>query len=151
MDKNFIIIGEASETDSENESNNINNDHVEIQKSEKNVKGEVIHGEDSESDEDDIRVPIQKVNSNYDGILHKKLQESNNMLRNSIDQLVLSNTNEMKNILLSSEQDLMRSQNTLQNSLTSFKTLNGNSENILTKLKCILESNFFSDVKTNIK
>ncbi|XP_057664056.1 biogenesis of lysosome-related organelles complex 1 subunit 3 [Diorhabda carinulata] len=146
MNKPLVISGEASETDSEDESptvkvNNLTN----------SVQGAVITGEDSESDNDTYSSVVPKGEVKYDSLFHQKLREQNEKLKVSFENICQSPVNEAGKTLNLIDQNLIRSQITLQIAVTSLKTLSINSLTIKSKLHSLLSSNFLSNVILNDK
>ncbi|KAG5891471.1 hypothetical protein JTB14_004414 [Gonioctena quinquepunctata] len=154
MNKPVIICGEASETDSEDDSNlNLNNAMT------KSVQGAIITGEDSES-ENDIETTTastvsawkqmpQEKNDTYNSLFHQKLRECNGQLHNDIQHICQNTLNDANRNLNMIEQQLLRSQLTMQNAVTSLKTLSINSLTIKSKLHSLLSSNFLSNISVN--
>lgn len=166
MQKSVIVSGEASETDSDNEAPSS------IPSPAKSaIHGEVIKGEDSESEEEQasvtsafaalgpiISTPIsaRKIEPNYyendskyDTLLHKKLFECNRYLHEQISQFSQYNMTDAAKSLTDVEQQLLQSQLTLEGAITSLRCLNVNSIAIRNKLKHVLEGDFLNTIKTD--
>ncbi|CAH1101861.1 unnamed protein product [Psylliodes chrysocephalus] len=153
MNTSVVVTGEAPETDSEEEGgNNLVNAMT------KSVQGAVITGEDSESDTE-IEVSVASATSalnheelldsnniKYNSLFHQKLREHNEQLNNSVDNICQSTVNEANKHLNVIEQQLLRSQMTMQNAVASLKTLSINSLSIKSKLHSLLSSNFLANV-----
>lgn len=74
------------------------------------------------------------------------LGEYNEQLNNSVDNICQSTVNEANKHLNVIEQQLLRSQMTMQNAVASLKTLSINSLSIKSKLHSLLSSNFLANV-----
>ncbi|KAJ8922079.1 hypothetical protein NQ315_008720 [Exocentrus adspersus] len=163
MNKPTVISGEASETDSEDESNTT------IPKSMfQSVQGAVVTGEDSESETGKETIYLHdgsiasavsalnqsndsKVNDNkYDSLLHQKLKEYNTRLYNDLEGLAQNTINEAGKQLNSIDQQLLRSQLTLQSAVTSLKSLSINSLTMKSKLHSMLSAKFLPNVKVEV-
>ncbi|XP_074041028.1 biogenesis of lysosome-related organelles complex 1, subunit 3 isoform X2 [Leptinotarsa decemlineata] len=119
MDKPVIISGEASETDSEEDFN-----PKMVHDVTKSVQGAIITGEDSESENG----------------------KQNSQLHNDIENLCQSTVNKARKNLNDIDQQLLRSQFTVQNAVTSLKSLSVNSLTLKSKLHSLLSANFLSNV-----
>ncbi|XP_050498774.1 biogenesis of lysosome-related organelles complex 1 subunit 3 [Diabrotica virgifera virgifera] len=156
MNKSVVITGEASETDSEDE---IQNNTLKAMT--KTVQGAVITGEDSESDtEIDNSVAsatsalnqkeLLEVNeSKCNSLFHQKLREYNEQLNHSFETHCQNTVHEASKNLNVIDQHLLRSQITMQNAVTSLKTLSINSLSIKSKLHSLLSSKFLTNVTLN--
>ncbi|XP_048526596.1 uncharacterized protein LOC125505862 [Dendroctonus ponderosae] len=153
MSKPFIISGEASETESEDES--MPSIHLDLTKS---IQGAVILGENSESDNDNegsIASAISAIHFNdcdssscidHDSLFQQKLCESNTSLYNTLESLFQSTIGEAEKTLGSVEHQLLKSQITLQGAVTSLKTLSVNSLTLKNKFHSLLSSNFLPNI-----
>ncbi|CAG9824096.1 unnamed protein product [Phaedon cochleariae] len=156
MSKPVIISGEASETDSENDAD----DKVNIMT--KSVQGAIVTGEDSESENENeasIASALSALNFNpestmetpeeentYDSLFHQKLRDCNIQLYNNIESTYQNVISQASRNLNNIEQQLLRSQLTMQNAVMSLKTLSVNSLMIKSKLHSLLSSDFLSNV-----
>ncbi|XP_023012793.1 biogenesis of lysosome-related organelles complex 1, subunit 3 isoform X1 [Leptinotarsa decemlineata] len=154
MDKPVIISGEASETDSEEDFN-----PKMVHDVTKSVQGAIITGEDSESENefDSVASAISALNqapqsdrskekSPTDSLFHQKLRKQNSQLHNDIENLCQSTVNKARKNLNDIDQQLLRSQFTVQNAVTSLKSLSVNSLTLKSKLHSLLSANFLSNV-----
>lgn len=162
MKKSIIVSGEASETESEPD--------IPVSPTKSAVHGEVIKGEDSESEEEQGSVSsaisaLEPTNSNpnpllkasnsfeydskYDTLLHRKLLECNKYLHDQVNHYTETNINEAAKSLSDVEQQLLQSQLTLEGAITSLRSLNVNSIAIRNKLKDVLEGDFLNTIKTD--
>ncbi|XP_076253241.1 biogenesis of lysosome-related organelles complex 1, subunit 3 isoform X1 [Rhynchophorus ferrugineus] len=155
MNNPVVVYGEASETDSEDESKPVIK--IEMVNS---VQGAVIPGEDSESDnENDASIASavsalhilnlstdSNENIDYDTLFQQKLKESNTSLYNNLEHFVQSTINEAGKSLDSIEQHLLKSQITLQGAVSSLKLLSVNSLTLKNKLHSLLSSKFLNNI-----
>ncbi|XP_019881265.1 biogenesis of lysosome-related organelles complex 1 subunit 3 isoform X2 [Aethina tumida] len=155
MSKPVVISGEASETDSE--------DEVVIPiNSALGVKGEVVTGEDSESEDENggsvcsaesamhqSHTTDNVKNIQYDSLLHQKLRECNIKLHNDIETHCDNCIEEASKTLNVIDQQLLKSQVTLQNAATSLKTLSATSVTLKNKLQSLLSAKFLPNVKVH--
>jgi hypothetical protein len=156
MNKPIIISGEASETDSEDE----------VPKNEPlmlttPIQGAVITGEDSESEnENDASIcsavsALNETNTHTkkedcdknDSLLHQKLRECNGKLHQDVQSFCQNIVGEAGKNLASIDQQLIKSQLTLQNAVTSLKSLSANSLAIKNKLQSLLSAQFIPNIK----
>ncbi|XP_030751853.1 uncharacterized protein LOC115879276 [Sitophilus oryzae] len=158
MSNRVVVLGEAPETESEDEEEPIVKFEVV-----NSVQGAVIPGEDSESDnENDASIasavsalhlinPSNDPNDNieYDSLFQQKLRESNNSLYNNLEHFVQSTLNEAGKTLDSVEQQLLKSQMTLQGAVQSLKSLSVNSLTLKNKFHSLLSSNFLSNITSS--
>ncbi|XP_018570246.1 biogenesis of lysosome-related organelles complex 1 subunit 3 [Anoplophora glabripennis] len=159
MSKPVVISGEASETDSEDELNTKTLKNVMMQ----SVQGAMITGEDSESEyENDASIAsaVSALNqsnfenknheeSKYDSLFHQKLKEYNARFHNNLEGFTQNTVNEAGRKLNTIDQQLLRSQLTLQNAVTSLKSLSINSLTVKSKLHSLLSAKFLPNVKVN--
>ncbi|XP_017774504.1 PREDICTED: uncharacterized protein LOC108561045 isoform X3 [Nicrophorus vespilloides] len=130
MESKLVVRGEASETESEDEPINIT-ESLSVQATMANSrKGEVITGEDSESD--------------------SETEDDNKQLYRDLDGFTTETITKARDVLNTAEQELIKSQITLQGALTALRGLNHNSAAIKNKLRDILSSNFISNINKNI-
>ncbi|XP_044257770.1 biogenesis of lysosome-related organelles complex 1 subunit 3 [Tribolium madens] len=158
MNKPVIISGEASETDSEDEAPKKEPLIVTAP-----IQGAVITGEDSESENEndasicsavsalnEVSSPIKKENCDkYDSLLHQKLRECNGKLHHDIECFCQNVIGENGKNLISIDQQLIKSQLTLQNAVTSLKSLGANSLSIKNKLHSLLSAQFIPNIKVS--
>ncbi|XP_017774422.1 PREDICTED: uncharacterized protein LOC108561045 isoform X2 [Nicrophorus vespilloides] len=157
MESKLVVRGEASETESEDEPINIT-ESLSVQATMANSrKGEVITGEDSESDsETENQLPraaeksMNKPKKTYETLLIRKLKDDNKQLYRDLDGFTTETITKARDVLNTAEQELIKSQITLQGALTALRGLNHNSAAIKNKLRDILSSNFISNINKNI-
>ncbi|XP_060523628.1 uncharacterized protein LOC132700377 [Cylas formicarius] len=152
MDKSLVITGEASETESEEEAEEIEIDLAH------SIQGAVISGEDSESENETNasvdsaisaldQFQCQEEKFEKDSLLHQKLRETNNQLYNNIENFTQNLVTDTHKSLGAIDQQLMKSQVVLQGAVSSLKTLSINSLAIKNKLHSVLSSNFLPNVQ----
>ncbi|RZC41790.1 biogenesis of lysosome-related organelles complex 1 subunit 3 [Asbolus verrucosus] len=161
MNKPIIISGEASETESEDEAPK--NAPLALTSS---IQGAVVTGEDSESEnENDASIcsAVSALNEThsvdnafkrdhcdkYDSLLHQKLRECNGKLHHDIECFCQNIVGEAGKSLTSIDQHLIKSQLTLQNAVTSLKSLSANSLAIKNKLQSLLSAQFIPNIKVD--
>ncbi|XP_017774343.1 PREDICTED: uncharacterized protein LOC108561045 isoform X1 [Nicrophorus vespilloides] len=165
MESKLVVRGEASETESEDEPINIT-ESLSVQATMANSrKGEVITGEDSESDSETViytneptenQLPraaeksMNKPKKTYETLLIRKLKDDNKQLYRDLDGFTTETITKARDVLNTAEQELIKSQITLQGALTALRGLNHNSAAIKNKLRDILSSNFISNINKNI-
>ncbi|KAK5649697.1 hypothetical protein RI129_000726 [Pyrocoelia pectoralis] len=155
INSSVIISGEASETDSDEDNCKVPDKIMTT-----SIQAAIVTGEDSESDDENqgsissaVSVLTQETvksdreHHKNDSLLHKKLRECNDQLcidLNMFSQNVISQAG--KN-LTAIDQELLKSQNTLQTAVTSLRSLHLNSVMIKEKLQTVLSSKFLSNIK----
>ncbi|KAJ8973027.1 hypothetical protein NQ317_012632 [Molorchus minor] len=156
MSRPLIVSGEASETDSEEEFN------LPPQNMTQSVQGAAIAGEDSESENENdasicsavsalqqTEVDDKQFNETYDSLFHQKLRECNMRLHSNLETFCQNTINEADRNLNMIDQQLLRSQLTLQNAATSLKSLSVNSLTIASKIHFLLSAKFLPNVIVN--
>ncbi|KAF2902865.1 hypothetical protein ILUMI_03323 [Ignelater luminosus] len=162
INSSVIISGEASETDSDDEisprfSRNAMNT---------SIQGEIITGEDSESDDEnagsissaasaltqperdmDKTEALPEINRN-ESLLHRKLKECNHHLYSDLEMFCQTIISQAGKNLSTIDQQLLKSQITLQTAVPSLRSLNINSALLKERLQSILSSKFISNIKT---
>lgn len=165
MDKNIIIDGEASETDSD-EDVRLNSGSTPSAMT-RSVQGAIIAGEASESDDEhgssvssavsalhqtNLK-PVTNINRNeqndekFSSLLHKKLKERNRSLHNNLQIFTHNVINEAAKDLTSIDQQLLKSQVTLQAAITSLRALNQTAFVLKEKQDIAVSSKFFPNVR----
>ncbi|XP_063912176.1 biogenesis of lysosome-related organelles complex 1 subunit 3 [Zophobas morio] len=156
MNKPTIISGEASETDSEDDT-----PRKEPLKITAPIQGAAITGEDSESENENDASICSAVSALHeassrkencdksDSLLHQKLRECNGKLHQDVEGFCQNVIGEAGKNLTSIDQQLIKSQLTLQNAVTSLKSLGANSLAIKNKLQSLLSSQFIPNIKIN--
>ncbi|XP_066140052.1 biogenesis of lysosome-related organelles complex 1 subunit 3 [Euwallacea fornicatus] len=158
MNNSLIVTGEASETDSEDETAGNKQGPLEFDMT-NSIQGAVIFGEDSESDTDNndsiasavsalhlLESDSSKKNIEYDSLFQQKLRDSNTSLYNNIESLIQTSMDEAGKNLNSLEHQLLKSQMTLQGAVTSLKTLCVNSLTLKNKFHSLLSSKFLPNI-----
>lgn len=154
--KTSIVSGEAAETDSEDESSDITNAFTKMAAS---IPGEIVNGEDSESDTDSTLNKTPKIvaqpaeisvnplppKKKFDSLLHKKLCENNTTVYKNMNNFFTSHANDANLSLNHTDRQLMKSQLTLQAALNSLRLLHTNSVAIKNKLRNIVVDDNYLD------
>ncbi|CAH0559700.1 unnamed protein product [Brassicogethes aeneus] len=154
MSKPVVISGEASETDSEDDVKIIPEKNMAM-----SVHGAVINGEDSESENENdgsicsAESALNQSNLNedlkpvkYDSLLHQKLKECNIKLREDMESQCDHVIEEAAKSLNTIDQQLLRSQVTLQNAATAIKSLGATSLSLKNKLQSLLSAKFLPNI-----
>ncbi|GLV31433.1 Biogenesis of lysosome-related organelles complex 1 subunit 3 [Carabus blaptoides fortunei] len=165
MDNKVVIEGEAPETDSD-EDIPLDSD-VTPTRMNRSVHGAIIAGEASESEDEHgssvssavsalthphIRSSTVKTvhpenEEKFNTLLHKKLKECNRSLHNNLQIFTHNVINEAARDLTSTDQQLLKSQVTLQAAVTSLRSLNHNASALKEKLDIVISSQFFPNVR----
>lgn len=155
MENPLIISGEASETDSEDESA----PPLQLDMS-KSIQGAVVLGEDSESDTDNDNASIasavsalqlldsdtSNANIDHDSLFQQRLRDLNTTLHNNIESLIQTTADEAERNVSNLEHQLLKSQITLQGAVSSLKSLSINSLTLKNKLHSMLSSKFLPNI-----
>lgn len=159
INSSVIISGEASETDSDDD-----NCKVKDMTTSTSIQAAIVTGEDSESDNENqgsvasaVSVLTQSAQEftksglgdshKNDSLLHKKLRECNDQLCTDLNAFSQSVITQAGKNLTAIDQELLKSQNTLQTAVTSLRALHLNSAMIKEKLQTIFSSKFLSNIK----
>ncbi|KAK4882371.1 hypothetical protein RN001_005690 [Aquatica leii] len=158
INSSVIISGEASETDSDEDNNHNVNDMP------TSIQAAIITGEDSESDDEnqgsissavsvltqtkseEAKKEVSESDMNK-SLLHKKLKECNNQMYTDLESFCQNMINQAGKNLSTIDQQLMKSQNTLQTAVTSLRSLHINSAAIKDRLQNIISSKFLTNIK----
>lgn len=177
--KQYIIIGEAPESDSEEEVNVSVADTSQCKSSSdiSNPQGIVVAGEAPESDEED-KVSVSSVGSaasissiasfshlrknnsplekakkqesfKYNSLLHKKLRERNMSLHKNVIEFIHHNVNVASRDLFATNQQLLKSQVLLQEVALSLHNLHTNLSQLQSKLASARSTPFLSRININ--
>ncbi|KAJ8935884.1 hypothetical protein NQ314_012600 [Rhamnusium bicolor] len=142
--KPIIISGEASETDSEDESNlTIITYSKMFLENDASISSAVSAL--NQSNVEDKQVTQHQ----YDSLFHQKLKEYNTRLHNDVEGFCQNTINDAGKNLIAIDQQLLRSQLTLQNAVTSLKSLSVNSLTVKNKLHFLLSAKFLPNMKVN--
>ncbi|CAD7081525.1 unnamed protein product [Hermetia illucens] len=153
-DSKFVITGEAPESDEES----IDNDKA----NSTSGYGTAVNGEALESDDEVVsyaaksrRKPEQSApelkrspqrNHLNNSILQKKLCDSNAKLWKDLNDCLYSTIFAASKELLNADQQLLKSQVTLQSISYNFKIAEASTKQILTKTKDIISGNFIPPI-----
>ncbi|KAF5301016.1 hypothetical protein FQR65_LT08999 [Abscondita terminalis] len=158
INSSVIINGEASETDSDEDNDPIVTDMPNA------IQAAIITGEDSESDDENqasissaVSVLTQaKVDETkkeqpeseiHRSLLHRKLRECNNQMYTDLESFCQNIMSQAGKNLSAIDQQLLKSQNTLQTAVTSLRSLQANSTMIKDRLQTIISSKFLTNIK----
>lgn len=158
INSSVIISGEASETDSDEDNCKVTDKTMTT-----SIQAAIVTGEDSESDDENqgsissaVSVLTQSTQEaiksdrehhKNDSLLHKKLRECNDQLCINLNMFSQSVISQAGKSLTAIDQELLKSQNTLQTAVTSLRSLHLNSVMIKEKLQTVLTSKFLSNIK----
>jgi len=161
INSSVIISGEASETDSDEDMS------PQVSGMITSIQGAVITGEDSESDDENggsissaasaLAQPSNDSLKNESGpqanrtesLLHKKLRECNNQLYTDVESFCQNIISQAGKNVSAIDQQLLKSQITLQTAVTSLRSLNISSALLKDKLQSILSSKFIPNININ--